>query len=32
MTDREFKQCLIFITIAAVLSAAAVVAEYLLRQ
>lgn len=32
MTDKELKQCLIAITIAAVLSAAVVVAEYLLRQ
>lgn len=32
MTDKELKQALITLTIAAVLSVAVVVAEYLLRQ
>ena len=31
MTDKQLKQCLIVITIAAVLSVAVVVAEYMLR-
>ena len=32
MTDKEFKQCLIIITVAALLSTAMVVAEYILLQ
>ena len=32
MTDKQFQQVLIVITIAAILSVAVVVAEYLLRQ
>ena len=32
MNDKQFKQCLIVITIACVLAVAVVVAEYLLRQ
>lgn len=32
MTDRQFRQCLTAVTIAAILAVASVVLEYLLRQ